>query len=100
MKRIEEKIKEIKENSKEKNPVEYFTKGGCYIFAKQLQEEFKGDIYYLLEYAHFVLNINGKFYDATGNVTNLYKSSRMIPEAEIMARKKIMKGIKQLKKAS
>ena len=49
--------------------------GNCYYFAIILKERFGGHIYYDSVNCHFIIQINGKFYDWTGivkpNIDNL-----------------------------
>lgn len=45
---------------------EFFLCGACYWFAIMLQKRFGGDIYYLPIANHFLIKINGTFYDAGG----------------------------------
>ena len=40
--------------------------GNCYYFAKILQERFGGELYYDLVDSHFLLMLNGEFYDWSG----------------------------------
>lgn len=76
-------INELKLNTGLDNPVYFFTHGGCYKFAKMLQFEIGGEIYYIKAYQHFVLKYNGLLYDVTGNVTKLYKNEKMILESDM-----------------
>ena len=87
-------IQELNKTSGIKNPVYYYLNGGCYIFAKQLQQIIGGAIYYLLLEHHFVVEINNKFYDASGNVTKKYKDCKKIAEEEFQKRIKLKKSIK------
>ena len=76
-------IDELRVNTGLDNPVYFFTHGGCYRFAKMLQNEIGGEIYYIKSYQHFVLYYNGLFYDVTGNVTKYYKNEKMLRETEM-----------------
>lgn len=40
--------------------------GNCYYFAKILQERFGGELYYDLVDGHFLLMLNGRYYDWSG----------------------------------
>lgn len=86
-------IETFKKNCNKSNPIYYYTHGGCYIFAKYLQEQIGGNIFYLKNYDHFILEYNNKFYDITGNVSKLYKNEKMLTEDEIKQRKNILKQI-------
>lgn len=85
-------INDFKNNCNVKNPVWFYTHGGCYQFCKILQKQIGGDIYYLPLYQHFILFYNHKFYDITGNVTYTYQNETLIKEEDILKRKKIMSG--------
>ena len=87
-------IHQINSESGIKNPVQYYLNGGCYIFAKQLQEKVGGKLWYLLLEHHFVVGINNKFYDSSGNVTKQYINSKRITEEEFMSRQKLADTIK------
>ena len=76
------------------NSVTYFLHGGCYIFAKQLRDTIGGDLFYLLDDYHFVVKVDDKFYDASGNVTKKYRDSRMITESEFLKRSKLNNQIR------
>ena len=88
-------IHQINTESGIENPVSYYLNGGCYIFAKQLQEKLGGKIWYLTVEHHFVVELNTRFYDSSGNVTKQYINSKRITEDEFMNRKKLVKAIKQ-----
>jgi len=87
---VNEKILEITEYGR---LMYYYLNGGCYIFAKELQRYFDGKIYYLLNEYHIVIKINGKLYDASGNVSEKYKYSRKMTEDEFLSRKKLSGSI-------
>lgn len=72
----------------------YYLNGGCYIFANKLKNKIGGEIKYLLDEYHFILKKDDKLYDASGNVTQKYKNSRIITEEDALKRKKIIKSIK------
>lgn len=93
MREIEERIKLI--NKTQKNAISYFLNGGCYIFAQKLKEQCGGNIYYLKDYQHFVLQVDGKLYDTTGNVTKRYADADTLTEEEVLKRNKIMTGIRK-----
>lgn len=76
-------IEEIKLNTGLDNPVYFFTHGGCYKFAKMLQSQIGGEIYYVKSYKHFILKYNGLYYDVTGNVSKIYKDEKMLSESEM-----------------
>lgn len=58
--------------AKYKNEIEYiFMNGQCYWFSFILKERFKGEIYYVPVYIHFITKINDRYYDITGEVTNV-----------------------------
>ena len=78
-----------------KKSVKYYLNGGCYVFAKEMKAVLGGNILYLLDDFHFVLNIGKKLYDASGNVTKKYKNSRHISEEEFLKRKRLGKEYKQ-----
>ena len=92
---IIEIIRKINNNTNIKNPMHYYLNGGCYIFAKKLQEIIGGKLRYLTLEHHFVLEHNNKLYDTTGNVTNSYINSKYITESEFNSREKLRKGIKR-----
>jgi len=69
-------IQQLKDISGYKNPQYVFTHGKCGIFAKKLWDRFGGNILCIPEYHHFVLYLDGKMYDATGNVTKKYSGMR------------------------
>lgn len=52
--------------------------GNCYYFAKILQLRFGGELYYDLVDGHFLLMLNGRFYDWSGyrSEYNVESSSR------------------------
>lgn len=91
---IVELINEINKRSGLERPTYYYTHGGCYIFAKYLQQNIGGNIRYLIKEYHCVLEKNGKLYDTTGNVTKIYKNSEYITEEEFLNRPKLHKTIK------
>ena len=76
-------------------PIPFFLNGGCLIFAKELQNIVGGEILYLKEEAHVVLKLNNKLFDASGNVTNIYKNSSCLNEKELLERPKILKSLSQ-----
>ena len=90
---IDEIIYKFKNKSKKQNPSYYYTHGGCYIFAKYLQQQIGGNIFYLTNYNHFILEYQNKYYDITGNVSKIYKNENMIKEEDAIKRKKIEKQI-------
>jgi len=45
-----------------------WTSGNCYYFARILNARFGGTIYYGVEAGHFVTEIDGRFYDWTGEI--------------------------------
>lgn len=71
--------------------INYYINGGCYIFASKLKQLVGGDILYLVNEYHFVLKLDNKLYDASGNVTSKYRGSRFITEQEFMQRKRLVK---------
>lgn len=87
-------IHQINNESGIENPVRYYLNGGCYIFAKQLQEKLGGKIWYLTVEHHFVVELNTRFYDSSGNITKQYINSKRITEDEFMNRKKLVTTIK------
>ena len=93
--RIINYIEKIKKDSSHTNPEKYYLNGGCYIFAKNLNEYISGEILYLTEYEHFIVKYKKMYFDVTGNVTKKYSNSKSIKEDEVLKRKKIMKGIYQ-----
>ena len=72
----------------------YYLNGGCYIFASKLKQLLGGDILYLVNEYHFVLRLNNKLYDASGNVTNTYKASKFISESDFFKRNRLVKEFK------
>lgn len=86
-------INQINTKSGIKNPIYYYLNGGCYVFAKQLQEKVGGIIWYLTVEHHFVVEINNKLYDSSGNVTSSYLHSKRISEKEFMNRPKLVNCI-------
>lgn len=60
-----------------------FTDGCCYWFGHILQARFGARLFYLYEEGHFVSEINGRFYDVTGDVTEQYGQRPMLPWNEI-----------------
>lgn len=87
-------ILNIIESIREKDVYTYLN-GECYIFAKKLRDKIGGKLRYLLIEHHFVVEVNGKLYDASGNVTSAYRNSKYITEEEFNSRKKLVKGIKK-----
>ncbi|MBO5388935.1 MAG: hypothetical protein J6A59_12540 [Lachnospiraceae bacterium] len=87
-------ITNINNNSDIEKPIHYYLNGGCYIFAKKLQNLVSGDILYLTTEHHFIVKYNKRLYDASGNVTNKYKYSKCITELEFNQREKLVKSIK------
>ena len=85
---IEEIIRNIKKQTGKSQY--YYLNGGCYKFAKMLQDSIGGEIIYLVNEAHCVLKLNGKLYDVTGNVTVKYVGSRSISEEELLKRTKLV----------
>ena len=64
---IEEVIADINSLDPSGGVIEVFTEGYCYDFAYMLQRTFGGDIVYnMLD--HYLLHVDGKFYDITGEV--------------------------------
>lgn len=49
-----------------------FLNGMCYYFALILRERFGGEICYAPIDNHFIARIDGRLYDASGDVTDLY----------------------------
>lgn len=88
-------IHQLNTRSGFKNPINYYLNGGCYIFAKKLQEQIGGKLWYLLVEQHFVIELNNKFYDSSGNVTKQYINSKRITEEEFRSRKKLYSSIAQ-----
>lgn len=78
-----------------KKPISFFLNGGCLWFAKALQKKIGGNLRYLIQEAHVVLEINQKLYDATGNVTSKYKNSKHISEEELKKRPRLLKELTQ-----
>jgi len=74
-------------------PVSFFLNGGCLWFAKALQKRIGGNLRYLTQDAHVVLEINQKLYDASGNVSNRYKDSKYITEEELNQRPRLLKEL-------
>jgi len=84
----------IETNKTVRNVVKYYQDGGCYIFAKRLKQScLHGNIRYLLNEHHFIVEINNKLYDTTGNVTNKYSKSKFITEEEFLKREKLVQSI-------
>lgn len=90
---IVQTIHQINNDSGIENPVTYYLNGGCYIFAKQLQEKLGGKIWYLTVEHHFVVELNTRFYDSSGNVTKQYINSKRITESEFLKRPKLVSCI-------
>lgn len=88
---VDKVIQRIKQSSNK--TTHYYLNGGCYKFAKILQYYIGGDIMYLLQEEHCVLKVGDKLYDATGNVTNKYKCSKMIDESVMVSRNKIVESL-------
>lgn len=64
--------------------VETFTTGCCYWFAYILKGRFpEAELIYLPVTGHFVSRIGGRFYDATGDVTECYENETQIPWEEM-----------------
>ena len=61
-----------------KGAEETFLCGCCYWFAFILQERFGGTMMYEPVKNHFVQEIGGRFYDASGDVTDTYKNSEYL----------------------
>ena len=57
---------------------EAFLDGMCYWFAYILQARFGGETFYDQLNGHFVQRINESFYDASGDVTEKYGSSKYL----------------------
>ena len=87
-------INELNKSSGLERPTYYYSHGGCYIFAKCLQNNIGGNIRYLTREYHCVLERNGNLYDTTGNVTKLYKNSEYITEEDFLNRPKLHKTIR------
>lgn len=64
---IDEIIADIDRISQSGGMVKVFTDGYCYDFAYMLQRIFGGDIVYNMQ-DHYLLHVNNKFYDITGEV--------------------------------
>lgn len=64
---IEEVIEDFKGYEVDDSLKLTFTDGYCYDFAYMLQRLFGGDIVYNM-IDHYLLHVNGKFYDITGEV--------------------------------
>lgn len=71
--------------------VSYYLNGGCYVFAKALKSIIGGDILYLINDYHFVVKIENKLYDASGNVTKKYQSNKYLEEKDFFRRTKLVK---------
>lgn len=52
---------------------DFFLSGYCYWFANILCQRFHGTLVYDGVDNHFMARIEGELYDASGNVTNLYR---------------------------
>lgn len=60
-----------------------FTEDCCYWFARILQERFpEGEILFLPEEHHFVVQIEDRLWDIRGNVTNRFRQAKQIPWGE------------------
>ncbi|MBO5389165.1 MAG: hypothetical protein J6A59_13750 [Lachnospiraceae bacterium] len=92
---IDNIIRGINSNTNIKNPIHFYLNGGCYIFAKKLQEIIGGNLRYLTLEHHFVLEHNNKLYDTTGNVTNSYINSKYITELEFNSREKLRNSVRR-----
>ena len=80
-----------------KKPVFELLNGRCFSFAKALQDRAGGKLRYLLCEYHVVLDLNGKLYDASGNVTKQYKNSKYIEEDELMKRSSLVSELEKYK---
>lgn len=61
-----------------------FTTGGCWWFSYILQGRFHGARpIYLPAPGHFVTDIDGRLYDATGDVTDEYADASKVPWSEM-----------------
>ena len=58
---------------------ETFLYGCCYWFAKILELRFGGRMMYLAVENHFVQEIGSRLYDVSGDVTDEYAASRIMP---------------------
>ena len=68
----------------------YYLNGGCYEFARAFIDKYGGIIRYLILEYHVVVELGGKLYDSSGNVTSKYNLSRYISGEELMLRNKIL----------
>jgi len=60
-----------------------FLYGMCYWFAFILQERFGGTMMYEPIENHFVQEIGGRLYDASGDVTEKYTSEYLMPWSDV-----------------
>lgn len=70
--------------------------GGCLAFALALQKKTGGTLRYLVNEYHVVLDLNGKLYDASGNVTKQYSNSKYITEDELMKRRTLINELSNI----
>ena len=71
-------------------PYTYYLEGGCLFFAKKLQAITGGNLRYLKNESHVVLEKDGKLYDVRGNVTSIYQNSSYLTETEFLSREKLV----------
>ena len=68
-------ITDFRRFDKDNTIIKTFTEGYCYYFAIILQERFGGQILYDPIAGHFITFINNKYYDITGDITEIYKNN-------------------------
>lgn len=73
---IQEYIEDFR--STHDNAVYEYTHGKCMTFALLLENKFGGELIYLPLQAHFVLYLNGKMWDITGNVSKVYAKEKRV----------------------
>lgn len=66
-----------------KQAQETFLTGCCYWFSYILEGCFGGETMYLPVENHFVQRIGGRLYDVTGDVTERYQASEIMPWEEV-----------------
>lgn len=72
---VERFIRKFQDTSKTQNIIEVFTEGCCYWFAVILHERFPdSSIVYDPIYGHFMIDLHGRLYDITGDVTGVYST--------------------------
>ena len=69
-----------------------FLNGFCYYFALMLQCRFGGEILYAPIVGHFVTRIGDRYYDVTGDVTDIYKQVELYDQTLWLTHKPIVEG--------